>query len=72
MPGSPRSESRNREVASLGLTFVLVPEGVNRRIFEQGLADWRKARGHSGSEKVFVERRANTELKMDASDAEED
>ena len=72
MSGSLCSESRNREVASLGVTFVLSPEGVNRRIFEQGLADWRKARGHSGSEKVCVERRASTELKMDASDDEED
>lgn len=58
------SESRNREVASLGVTFVLVPEGVNRRIFEKGLADWRAARekaerGETGSSDggVFVERR---------------
>lgn len=67
----PHSESRNREVASLGVTFVLVPEGVNRRIFETGLADWRKARGHSASEKVFVERRASTELIVDAEDEED-
>lgn len=64
------SESRNREVASLGVTFVLVPEGVNRRIFEKGLADWRTAReraegggGGSGQKdgNVFVERKSGRE-----------
>jgi len=44
---------------------VLVPEGVNRRIFDKGIADWRMAReraergekvdGNEGS--VFVERK---------------
>jgi magnesium-dependent phosphatase 1 len=36
-------ESRNREVAQLGVTFVLVPQGVTRSVFEKGLQDW--ARG---------------------------
>jgi magnesium-dependent phosphatase 1 len=51
-----RSESRNREVASLGVTFVLVPEGVDRRIFEKGLSDWRAAKDGRSSP-TFVERR---------------
>lgn len=51
------SESRNREVASLGVTFVLVPEGVDRRIFQKGLADWRAARAKDANEPVFIERR---------------
>lgn len=38
-------ESRNREVAQLGVTFVLVPDGVNRSIFNRGISDWRKGRG---------------------------
>lgn len=37
-------ESRNREVSKLGVTFVLVPEGVNRSIFNRGLEDWRKGK----------------------------
>lgn len=56
------SESRNREVASLGVTFVLVPNGVDRRIFDKGIADWRTAREKAekdGAEgKVFVERKS--------------
>ncbi|KWU41483.1 magnesium-dependent phosphatase-1, partial [Rhodotorula sp. JG-1b] len=36
-------ESRNREVAKLGVTFVLVgPAGVTRSLFESGLEAWRK------------------------------
>ena len=51
-------ESRNREVEQLGMrhyipslfetnpvpgvTFVLVPDGVDNRIFEKGLKTWRK------------------------------
>ncbi|KZV59239.1 hypothetical protein PENSPDRAFT_695303 [Peniophora sp. CONT] len=35
-------EGRNREVESLGVTFVLVPDGVNSRIFEKGLEEWRR------------------------------
>ena len=51
-------ESRNREVERLGMrhyipslfetnpapgvTFVLVPDGVDNRIFEKGLETWRK------------------------------
>ncbi|GAA5965426.1 hypothetical protein JCM3765_002375 [Sporobolomyces pararoseus] len=35
-------ESRNREVTKLGVTFVLVSSGVNRRLFESGLESWRK------------------------------
>ncbi|GAA5828450.1 hypothetical protein JCM11251_006255 [Rhodosporidiobolus azoricus] len=37
-------ESRNREVAKLGVTFVLVPNGgTTRSLFETGLAAWRKS-----------------------------
>ncbi|GAA5976520.1 hypothetical protein JCM5350_001717 [Sporobolomyces pararoseus] len=35
-------ESRNREVTKLGVTFVLVGNGVSRRLFESGLESWRK------------------------------
>ncbi|GAA5824529.1 hypothetical protein JCM10212_003710 [Sporobolomyces blumeae] len=36
-------ESRNREVTKLGVTFVLVSSGVNRKLFDSGIAAWRKA-----------------------------
>ncbi|RDB21708.1 putative magnesium-dependent phosphatase P8B7.31 [Hypsizygus marmoreus] len=35
-------EHRNSEVEKLGVTFVLVPRGVNHAAFEKGLAKWRK------------------------------
>ena len=35
-------EHRNIEVNKLGVTFVLVPDGVNRSIFNRGINDWRK------------------------------
>ncbi|KAH9847746.1 magnesium-dependent phosphatase-1 [Lenzites betulinus] len=35
-------ESRNKEVESLGVTFCLVPGGVDDRTFERGLAKWRQ------------------------------
>lgn len=35
-------ESRNREVERLGVTFCLVPDGLNRASFEQGINKWRK------------------------------
>lgn len=62
------SESRNREVSSLGVTFVLVPEGVNRRIFDKGISDWRTAReraekGENSQGEVFVERRGKKKAK---------
>ncbi|CCG84308.1 protein of unknown function [Taphrina deformans PYCC 5710] len=37
-------EKRNREVAQLGVTFVLVPNGVNKGVFQRGLEDWRKGK----------------------------
>ncbi|KDQ51803.1 hypothetical protein JAAARDRAFT_163407 [Jaapia argillacea MUCL 33604] len=36
-------EHRNREVATLGVTFKLVPDGLNLRAFEEGLTEWRNA-----------------------------
>jgi hypothetical protein len=48
---------------------VLVPEGVNRHIFEKGLADWRIVRAKaekavtSDDERVFVERQGATKTK---------
>ena len=67
------SESRNREVASLGVTFVLVPQGVDRRIFDKGISDWRVAResAEKGGEtedsgEVFVERKTNLKSKRKA------
>ena len=35
-------EIRNNEVESLGVTFCLVPNGVDDRTFERGLAEWRR------------------------------
>lgn len=35
-------ESRNREVARLGVTFVLAPQGLSRKLYNDGLATWRK------------------------------
>ncbi|KAH9895664.1 magnesium-dependent phosphatase-1 [Cubamyces lactineus] len=35
-------EHRNKEVESLGVTFCLVPNGVDDRTFERGLSEWRK------------------------------
>ncbi|CDO72039.1 hypothetical protein BN946_scf184943.g74 [Trametes cinnabarina] len=35
-------ERRNSEVESLGVTFCLVPNGVDDRTFEHGLTEWRK------------------------------
>ncbi|OAX33303.1 magnesium-dependent phosphatase-1 [Rhizopogon vinicolor AM-OR11-026] len=37
-------EWRNQEVEELGVTFTLVPNGLNDRILEKGLRDWRKRR----------------------------
>lgn len=33
-------ESRNKEVSKLGVTFVLTPRGVNRKVFEKGVKVW--------------------------------
>ncbi|GAA96508.1 uncharacterized protein L969DRAFT_95027 [Mixia osmundae IAM 14324] len=41
-------ESRNSEVASLGVTFIHTPNGVDRAVFERGLATWRSARSKTG------------------------
>jgi len=35
-------ERRNKEVESLGVTFCLVPDGVNAQAFEKGLGEWRR------------------------------
>jgi len=35
-------EWRNQEVEELGVTFTLVPNGLNDRILEKGLREWRK------------------------------
>ncbi|KAI0312109.1 magnesium-dependent phosphatase-1 [Amylostereum chailletii] len=35
-------ESRNKEVQSLGVTFVLVPDGTNSRLFDKGVEEWRQ------------------------------
>ncbi|KAF8057508.1 magnesium-dependent phosphatase-1 [Lyophyllum atratum] len=34
-------EHRNGEVEELGVTFCIVPRGVNHDVFEKGLAKWR-------------------------------
>ncbi|KAK0437379.1 magnesium-dependent phosphatase-1 [Armillaria borealis] len=33
-------EHRNKEVEQLGVTFCLVPDGVNHKVFEKGLSLW--------------------------------
>ncbi|KAF9653597.1 magnesium-dependent phosphatase-1 [Thelephora ganbajun] len=35
-------EIRNKEVESLGVTFCLVPDGVDAQAFEKGLREWRR------------------------------
>ncbi|KAF8636282.1 hypothetical protein AX17_003661 [Amanita inopinata Kibby_2008] len=35
-------EHRNSEVEKLGVTFHLVPSGINHKTFEKGLVEWRK------------------------------
>jgi len=37
-------EYRNREVESLGVTFILVRDGLHTKTFQQGLTEWRKRR----------------------------
>ena len=37
-------ERRNIEVSELGVSFVLVPDGMNQSVFKRGLNDWRKKR----------------------------
>ncbi|ODQ52270.1 putative magnesium-dependent phosphatase P8B7.31 [Saitoella complicata NRRL Y-17804] len=49
-------ERRNVEVEKLGVTFVLVPDGVNRRIFEQGIEEWRRRHKKGEGEKVVTVR----------------
>ncbi|KAF9530792.1 magnesium-dependent phosphatase-1 [Crepidotus variabilis] len=42
-------ERRNIEVEKLGVTFVLVPSGVNQKSFQQGLSEWRRRRSEDDS-----------------------
>ena len=35
-------EARNREVEQLGVTFALCRQGLTSKVFQQGLATWRK------------------------------
>jgi magnesium-dependent phosphatase 1 len=35
-------EPRNREVEKLGVTFHLIPKGVDNKQFEKGVAEWRR------------------------------
>jgi len=35
-------EPRNREVEKLGVTFVLANRGMNRKLLDRGLAEWRR------------------------------
>lgn len=35
-------EIRNKEVESLGITFIHVTDGLNGRVLEKGLEEWRK------------------------------
>ncbi|KAG8934717.1 hypothetical protein FRC02_009420 [Tulasnella sp. 418] len=38
-------EERNREVELLGVTFILVKDGLNDEVFQEGLKEWRRRRG---------------------------
>lgn len=38
-------EARNRDVEALGVTFVLVDDGVTKNVFQQGVNLWRKRNG---------------------------
>jgi magnesium-dependent phosphatase 1 len=40
-------EARNRNVESLGVTMYLVRDGVTRDELDNGIAEWRKRRGHN-------------------------
>lgn len=40
-------ETRNREVESLGVTFIWVVDGLDKKTFHAGLKEWRKRRFHS-------------------------
>ena len=41
-------EARNAEVESLGVTFMLIgSDGVTKRVFEEGVEEWRKRRGRT-------------------------
>lgn len=35
-------ESRNREVAALGVTFILASDGLTKDLFENGVKEWRR------------------------------
>ncbi|KAF8321141.1 magnesium-dependent phosphatase-1 [Clavulina sp. PMI_390] len=35
-------EPRNREVESLGVTFILADRGMNRKLWNKGLTEWRR------------------------------
>jgi len=35
-------ESRNKEVEKLGVTFILVQQGMNNAAFNRGLEEWRR------------------------------
>lgn len=48
-------EMRNREVQDkLGVTFVLVNDGVTRQVFDKGLDLWRERNSNSNKSKVFI------------------
>lgn len=40
-------EARNRDVEALGITFVLVDDGVTNSAFQQGVNLWRKRNGRA-------------------------
>ncbi|EJC99515.1 magnesium-dependent phosphatase-1 [Fomitiporia mediterranea MF3/22] len=35
-------EHRNKEVEKLGVTFIYVPRGLDEKVFEAGLTEWRR------------------------------
>jgi len=46
-------ERRNAEVQSLGVTFILIGRsGMTKRVFEEGIEEWRRRRGMVPSEEA--------------------
>ncbi|KAH8111571.1 magnesium-dependent phosphatase-1 [Phellopilus nigrolimitatus] len=45
-------ERRNKEVEKLGVTFVLVNDGTDERLFEAGLSEWRRRNPVTESEEA--------------------
>ncbi|KAI0064960.1 magnesium-dependent phosphatase-1 [Artomyces pyxidatus] len=52
-------EKRNKEVESLGVTFIWVLDGLDDLTFEQGLEEWRKRHPVEATEESVAETKEN-------------